>query len=269
MDLFTLIGMVVGIGLLVVSILMKAPITAFIDVASMLIVIGGTFASTFISFSGGSIMKALKDMVTTFFKHNIVYSETVEQIVKLAEVALRQGMVALEKEKVQSEFMERGINYLAAGLKPDAIQNMMTIEKQSQRDRELESQTILEKMGDLAPAWGMVGTLIGLVIMMLNLDDPSTIGPSMAVALLTTFYGAVIANLVFLPSSTKIEHRSNKGVLHHDLIIEGIISIARKENPRIIKDKLMGYMKAPIAGESKEKPPGKSKEKPPGKSKEK
>ena len=266
MDLLTLVGILSGMGLIIGAILLKTSLLTFIDLPSLMIVLGGTFASTFISYSGSSIMRALKDMITTFFKHRVVYTKTIEDIGKLATVAKRQGKVGLEKVKVQSDFMNKGVDLILSDLAPDAIYRTMTIEKKAIKYRDEESQAILEKMGDLSPAWGMVGTLIGLVIMMLKLDDPSAIGPSMAIALLTTFYGAVMANLLFLPTATKIEQRSNMGVKHHDLIIEGIVSIARNENPRMIKEKLMGFLtmdNAPKSANGKNRPTASGAKKPP------
>lgn len=242
MDLLTLIGIISGVGLIVGAILLRTTVMTFFDPASIMIVLGGTFASTFISFSGKSILMAMKDMVTTLFKHQIVYVATIQELLKASKVNRAKGRLALEKAKVDSKFMQKGLVLIASGVKPEIIHRTLSIEKQSLRDRELQSQAILEKMGDLSPAWGMVGTLIGLVIMMLNLDDPSQIGPSMAVALLTTFYGAVLANLVFIPCATKIEQRSDKSLHHHDIIIEGIISIANGENPGTLKDKLTGFL---------------------------
>ncbi len=242
MDLFSLIGIVSGIVLLLGAILMKTSILTFFDISSLMIVLGGTFASTFISYSGRSIMNAMRDMVTVFFKHQIVYSETIDELVKVARVNRKQGKVGLEKLKVESEFMQRGLVMVAAGLKPSAILRQMNIEKLALSDRARDSQDVLEKMGDLSPAWGMVGTLIGLVIMMLQLDDPSSIGPAMAIALLTTFYGAVLANLIFIPASTKIEHRAHKSQKHHDLIVEGVLCLAQNESPIMVKDKLTGFL---------------------------
>ena len=242
MDLFTLIGIVAGIVLLLGAIIMKTSILTFFDVPSLMIVLGGTFASTFISYSGRSIINAMKDMVTVLFKHQIIYSETIDELVKVARVNRKQGKVGLEKLKVESDFMQRGLVMVAAGLKPGAILRQMSIEKQVLSDRARDSHDVIDKMGDMSPAWGMVGTLIGLVIMMLKLDDPSSIGPAMAIALLTTFYGAVLANLIFIPSATKIEHRAQKALKHHDLIIEGILCLAQNESPIMVKDKLTGFL---------------------------
>lgn len=249
MDLFTLIGIVSGIGFILGSILIQTSIVTFFNIPSLLIVLGGTAASSFISFSGKSLMNAMKDMVTIFFKHDIDYMETIEELVKMSRINRKQGKVGLEKVKVESEFLQRGLSLVAAGLKPSAILRQMSIEKQVQMDRADESSAVLEKMGDLSPAWGMVGTLIGLVIMMLNLSDPSSIGPSMAVALLTTFYGAVFANLIFIPGATKIEHRSTKAIKHHDLIIEGLLSLSMNESPMMLKDKLTGFLAGSETGE--------------------
>lgn len=250
MDLFTLIGIIAGVGFILGSILIQTSIMTFINIPSLLIVLGGTAASSFISFSGKSLMNAMNDLITIFFKHDIDYMETIEELVKMGRINRKQGKVGLEKVKVESEFLQRGLSLVAAGLKPSAILRQMSIEKQVQIDRAEDSAAVLEKMGDLSPAWGMVGTLIGLVIMMLNLNDPSAIGPSMAVALLTTFYGSVFANLIFIPGATKIEHRSSKAIKHHDLIIEGLLSLAMNESPMMLKDKLTGFLAGSENGES-------------------
>ena len=122
------------------------------------------------------------------------------------------------------------------------MRSIMELERDVMEERHTESQAILEKMGELAPAWGMVGTLIGLVIMLLSLDDPSSIGPAMAVALLTTFYGALWANFILMPAASKLEQRTKKEVLNLNLMIETLMSIAETENPRLLQERLMGFL---------------------------
>ncbi len=242
MDLGTIIGIAVGLILVLVSIILKASILAFFDVSSILIVVGGTFAATFVAFPMTSVLAALKASISIFFQHRIDHVGTVREILKAADEVRRNGPLALEKVKASSPFLKTSFDLVADGMHVDAIRDVLTIELEATLSRSEEVVKILEKMADLAPAWGMIGTLIGLVIMLLNLSDPSAIGPAMAVALLTTFYGALWANLLLGPSAAKLEDRSEREAQDHRLILEGALGMARNENPRAIQQRLMGFM---------------------------
>jgi chemotaxis protein MotA len=241
-DIGTIIGIVVGLILVLVSIILKASILAFFDLASILIVVGGTFAATFVAFPMKSVLNALKAAISIFFLHKIDPVGTVREILKAADEVRRNGPLALEKVKASNQFMKTSFDLVADGMNVDAIRDVLTIELEATISRNEEVVKILEKMSDLAPAWGMIGTLIGLVIMLLNLDDPSAIGPAMAVALLTTFYGALWANLLLTPSAAKLEDRSEREAQEQRLILEGALGMARNENPRAIQQRLVGFM---------------------------
>ena len=150
--------------------------------------------------------------------------------------------MALEKYKTEDPFLKKGLGLVADGTKGDALKQILELERDFMEERHGDSQAILSKMGELAPAWGMVGTLIGLVIMLLKLDDPSTIGPSMAVALLTTFYGALWANFILIPAATKLELRTRNELVKFNLIIETMLSISELENPRLLQERLLGFL---------------------------
>lgn len=261
MDLGTIIGIVVGLALVLVSILLKGTIVAFIDVASMLIVVGGTFAATMVAFPVGSVMGAMKAVLGIFFQHRIDYLETVRSLLKAADIVRREGPLGLEKIKTNNSFMATAYGLVADGYRPEDMRSVLDIEIEATVARHVEVVKILEKMAELAPAWGMIGTLIGLVIMLLNLSDPAAIGPSMAVALLTTLYGALWANLILSPSAAKLSERSEREAQDMRLVLEGAMGMARNENPRAIQQRLIGFMpsedRAALQAKGKAKAKGK------------
>lgn len=242
MDLATIIGVIAGIGLVLGSIMLKASIINFIDPASILIVFGGTVSATLISFPLKSVINAMKTSIKIIFGHKIDYIVTLQEMMKIANMARKDGVLALEKYKSDNPFLKKGLGLVADGTKGEVIVSIMSLERDTMVERHEESQSILDKMGELAPAWGMIGTLIGLVIMLLNLSDPSSIGPAMAVALLTTFYGALWANFMLLPASSKLEQRTKRELLNTNLMIETLNSIAEQENPRLLQERLIGFL---------------------------
>ena len=164
-----------------------------------------------------------------------------KEMILLASIARKQGAVAMEKYKTKDTFLKKAVTLSADGTNPEVLKSILELERDSIEERHVETQIILEKMGDLAPAWGMIGTLIGLVIMLLNLDDPSSIGPAMAVALLTTFYGAFWANFFLIPASTKLEQRTKRETINNNLVIETMVSIGQNESPLILQERLLGF----------------------------
>ncbi len=242
MDIATLIGLLAGFGLILGSILMKSNLGAFIDIPSVMIVVGGTVASTLIMYPLPTVINSIKVVMKAFFSSIPNYKQTIEEIVRLAETARKEGLVSLEKASVDNDFLKKGCMLAADGTDPSLIKNILELEINYMIQRHRTGQGIFKNMGSMAPAFGMIGTLIGLVQMLQTLDDPSSIGPSMAVALITTFYGALLANLVFIPISKKLEGRSEAETLFMELAMEGIVSIARGENPRIIQEKLETFL---------------------------
>ncbi len=242
MDIGSIIGIVVGVALVVVSILLSGSLLAFVDVPSMLIVVGGTFASTLVAFPISSVMGAQKASMKIFFQHRIDSVNTVRQILQAAEAVRKEGPLALEKIKTDNEFMKTAFQLVADGYRPEDLRDVLSIEQEAIAARHAEVIKVLEKMAELAPAWGMIGTLIGLVIMLLNLSDPAAIGPAMAVALLTTFYGALWANFFLTPSAAKLDERNVREADDYRLVVEGAVSMARNENPRAIQQRLVGFM---------------------------
>ena len=242
MDLGTIIGIVVGLVLVVVSILLSGSLVAFIDVPSILIVIGGTISATLVAYPMSAVVRSMKASMSIFFQPRIDHVSTVRELLKAADAVRKEGPLALEKMKPPSEFMGTAFQLVADGMRPEDIRHVLTIEAEAAHSRSMEVIGVMEKMAELAPAWGMIGTLIGLVIMLLNLSDPSAIGPAMAVALLTTFYGALWANFLLSPGATKLGDRAGRQGEDFKLVIEGAMGMARNENPRQIQQRLMGFM---------------------------
>ncbi len=242
MDIGTIIGILAGTAFTLGSILIGGSIGTFINASGLLIVVGGTFASSFIAFPLGSVIGTIKASLGLFGSAKVDFVKTFRILIQGAETARTGGGIALEKVKVDDAFVKQAFQLVADGYKSPEVQSLLTIEIEATLDRASEAVKILEKMGDLAPAWGMIGTLIGLVMMLVKLDDPSAIGPAMAVALLTTFYGSLMANLLFIPGATKLEDRAGMDQLKMKLITEGASAIARNENPRQVQQRLMGFM---------------------------
>ncbi|MCA9734901.1 MAG: MotA/TolQ/ExbB proton channel family protein [Deferribacteres bacterium] len=244
MDIATVIGIVLGTVAVVGSIMAGGPLSAFIDVGSIFIVVGGTIASTLISFSLKQVTAVIGVVKKTFLYPLAPPGDTIKQLVHFADMARREGILFLEKEmaNVEDEFLKQGLQLSIDGTEPDAIRNILTTEITSLKARHDLGSSILTSMGTMAPAFGMIGTLIGLVLMLGSMEDPSTIGPSMAVALLTTFYGAVLANIFFNPMAAKLQMRSGEEILVRTLMMEGILAMQSGDNPRIVEQKLISFI---------------------------
>jgi chemotaxis protein MotA len=242
LDKGSVIGIVLGFGLVVGAILLGGSLLSFINGPGLLIVVGGTIAATLISENLGVAIGAAKVALQAFQEPTVAVSETIDRLVNLATVARKDGLLALEEVEIPDSFLAKGIRMAVDGLPPENVRSALVVEMQSLRDRHRKGQRIFRFMGATAPAMGMVGTLIGLVQMLQTMEDPSSIGPSMAVALLTTLYGAVLAFLVFNPIADKLEGRTKDEVRNMSVIIEGIGSVAQKESPRVMRERLEAFL---------------------------
>lgn len=234
-DTATIAGLLIAFALIAMAIVLGGSWTAFIDLPALLIVIGGTAAVTMVSFSIGDIV-ALRRVLRTCWRRGPQSNNDVAlTVLRTAERARREGVINLYRNisALRLEpFFVRGLGLAADGLPSAQVEEMMQRENVSQADRHQRAISMLFRAADVAPAMGLIGTLIGLVQMLGNLDDPATIGPSMAVALLTTFYGAILANMVFAPLATKLERRSIDEAIHNQLYLLGTTAIGRQDNPR-------------------------------------
>lgn len=246
-DLLTPIGITFGFAMIILGIAANSGFSAvktFLDVASLLIVLGGVTASLLISYKKEEIRMFTRVFRESFYKNDQRLPELIQLFVKLSERARREGILALENEleEVEDPFIKKGILLAVDGLEPEMINDILTAEVVALEERHEKGRSILEKAADYSPAWGMVGTLIGLILMLGSLDDPSSLGPSMAVALITTMYGVVLANLVFSPMANKLANKTDEEVFIKQIIIEGVIGVQSGQNPRILEEKLSAFL---------------------------
>jgi len=241
MDLATVIGLVLAFGLLLAAILVGGPLSAFIDVASLLVVGFGSIAALMIAFPGGQLKGVAGVLRQAFFSTKSNPDKIMTLMREMANRVRKEGgLLALEDmvQDVEDDFLKRGVQMLVDGHDPKAIEEILYTEVEKIGDRHDTNADIFEALGAYAPAFGMIGTLIGLVQMLQNLDDPSAIGPAMAVALLTTFYGSVIANIFAIPIAKKLKLRSAEEVSEKMLMAQGLLSILAGENPRFMVERL-------------------------------
>ena len=242
LDLATLIGLIGALGVVLVSIVLGGSAGTFINGASMLVVFGGTFLVTMMKFSIGSFLSATSVAVKAFIYKPMSSEELIESAVELAKTSRQGGLLALEDAEVSDEFMKSGLDMLVDGHPADVVRSMLTKDLQLTLKRHSDGQDIFLAIGDVGPAMGMIGTLIGLVQMLAHMDDPKKIGPAMAVALLTTLYGAILANVVALPIADKLSVRSREENNRKSLIIDALLGIQAGQNPRIIGNLLGAYL---------------------------
>ncbi|MFK2824693.1 flagellar motor protein MotP [Bacillus sp. B190/17] len=245
-DALTPIGIVVGIALLAFAVLTSGGMdgfASFIHLPSTLIVFGGLTAGLLINFPLSEIKQLFTVVKQAFREEEMDLEALIQRFVELSEKARREGLLTLESELAQEDnkFLKKGMLLAIDGLEQEMLVDIMNAEIIALEERHRKKRSMLEKAGDYAPAWGMIGTLIGLVLMLKNLDDPTSLGPNMAVALLTTLYGSLLANLVFLPMAAKLELKTEKEVFFREIIIEGVVGVQSGQNPNILREKLQAF----------------------------
>ena len=246
-DALTPLGLLAGVVLVGFGIIANAGINnflSFIDIASLVIVLGGVTAALLVSFPLKDVKHMFKISRQAFSVQKYDLPELIQTFVKLSTKARREGILSLEAEleNVDEPFLRKGILLAIDGIEPDVISDILQAEISAMEERHRKGRHMLERAGEYAPAWGMTGTLIGLVLMLNNLKDPETLGPNMAIAILTTFYGVVLANLVFIPLAVKLERKTDEEVFFRQIIIEGVIGVQSGENPKILEEKLSAFL---------------------------
>jgi len=257
MDLATIVGLAAGAGLILAALIIGGAPLAFVDVPSILIVVGGVTAVTFIMFPMRTVIGSIKVAIKAFREDTWNLDAIIDQMVSLSRLARTNGILALEdaEKEIQNPFLKKGIQLAVDGNEEELIRFIMATDVSFTQQRHAIGQKVFKQMGAMGPAFGMIGTLIGLVQMLRALDDPSSIGPAMAVALLTTFYGSLIANLVCLPIANKLEFRSKEEALAKQVVTEGIISIMQGANPKVLKDKLEAFVSPTMRREKRDGSP--------------
>lgn len=259
MDLATLIGLVLGMSLVGYAIFSGAgdKAGAFVDPLSAMIVIGGAIASVMVSFSLTCFLRAGKVALKAFLHKEQSAQKLIDSLVGYAEVARRDGILSLESaiRDADDAFIVQGIQMAVDGTDPELIEAIMENELEALAGRHETGKAVFDAIGKYAPAYGMIGTLVGLVIMLMNMDDPSKIGPGMATALLTTMYGSIFANMFALPIADKLGARNDEELMLKTIIIKGVMSIQSGDNPRIVEQKLKTFLPPGMRGAGEQEEP--------------
>lgn len=245
-NMVPLIGIALGIGLLVWSITSGGPIAAFIDAPSLVITLGGSFSALLVSFPLTDLKKIPNVLKQLLLQSDIKEEELIATVVDISKKTRSQGILAIENDikELDNEMLVYGLEMVVDGSDPEDIREIMEIKAENIEKRHSVGQNIFNKWGELAPGFGMLGTLIGLIIMLGQLTDPSTIGSGMATALITTFYGSLLANMIFLPIATNLKMQTEAEMQLCEMAIEGVLSIQAGQNPRVIEQKLRSYLPA-------------------------
>jgi chemotaxis protein MotA len=251
-DLATIIGMLGSIGFVVMAMIQGGDIAMFINVPSILIVFCGSLFVVLSQYTLGQFFGAGKIAGKAFMFKIETPESQIEKIVEMADAARKGGFLALEEAEIANPFMQKGVDMLVDGHDVDVVRATLSKDISMTAERHEFGKTIFKGLGDVAPAMGMIGTLVGLVAMLSNMDDPKSIGPAMAVALLTTLYGAMLANLICLPIAVKLGNRSEEEKLNQSLVLDGIIGIADGQNPRVIEGILKSYLAASKRGKAED-----------------
>ncbi|MCW8328084.1 flagellar motor protein PomA [Photobacterium sp. SDRW27] len=242
MDLATLIGLIGSFAFVVMAMVLGGSIGMFIDTQSILIVFCGSLFVALMQYNMGQFFGAAKIAAKAFMFKTDNPEELIAKVVEMADAARKGGFLALEEMEVENSFLRKGIDLLVDGHDADVVRATMQKDIGLTNERHEQGISIFKALGDVAPAMGMIGTLIGLVAMLSNMDDPKSIGPAMAVALLTTLYGAVFANMVCLPIAAKLTLRKDEEKLNRRLIMDGVLAIQDGQNPRVIDGYLKNYL---------------------------
>ncbi len=242
MDLATLVGLVGALGIILAAIFLGGDPNSFVDVPSILIVFAGSLFVVMAKFSLGQFLGAVKVAARAFSFKLPSTEDTIAELVEIAGIARKEGVLALESREFSSPFLKKGMQLLIDGQGAETVQELLNKERVLTIGENKLGAKIFRALGDVAPAMGMIGTLVGLVQMLANMSDPAAIGPAMAVALLTTLYGAMIANMFALPMADKLDLRAGDEAQNQALLIDAIMSIQEGRNPRIIEQMLRAYL---------------------------
>ncbi len=247
MDIASLIGLLACLALMIFGMVFGksfATVASFLHAPSALITFGGALCCVMASYSMNSFVAGLKS-ITLIFKTSVMnVPEIIQKIIDLSNVARKEGLLSLEEaaSDIDDEFLKKGILLIVDGTDPELVRAIMETELVSVESRHKEKIGFWENLGAMGPAWGMIGTLIGLILMLKDLSDLAAVGPNMATALITTFYGSVLANWICAPVATKLKGKNDEEMMVKEIEIEGLLSIQAGENPRVIEEKLKSFL---------------------------
>ena len=243
MDIATITGLA-GAFLLVILGIKLENVMAFVDMPSVYITVGGAIAATIAAYPASMLLNTMGVVKNAFFVKKVTHIDIIKQLVEFAEQARREGILALEARvaDINDEFLKKGIQLAVDGTEPDLIKDILTTEISFTEARHEEGTKVFDFLAAMGPSFGMIGTLIGLVLMLGNMSDVDSIGPNMAVSLITTFYGSMLANCICLPIVEKLKAYSRREILIKELMLEGIMSLQSGDNPRIVEQKLTAFL---------------------------
>jgi chemotaxis protein MotA len=244
-DIGTIIGLCIGVAAVLIAVILGGgSVSGLVNPPALFIVIGGTVGAVIVAFPLARLFGLHTILFKALFHRPTDPVQTIKDLVRYAEVARREGILSLENliSEMRDPFIVRGVKMAVDGTDPELIKTIMETELEALMDRHSEGKRVLDTIGRYAPAFGMIGTLIGLIAMLRNMDDPTKIGPGMAVALITTLYGALIANIVTGPLGDKLQIRDSEEVLVKTIIISGVMAIQSGDNPRVVESKLLTFL---------------------------
>lgn len=242
MDLATVIGIIGAIAIIVAAMVLSGGLGMFVDIPSVLIVVVGSIFVVLAKFGLSQFLGAAKIAIKAFVFKSDDPAELIDEVVELADTARKGGLLSLEGREVSNDFLQGGIQLLVDGHDPEVVRALLSKDMNKAVERHERGASIFSALADVSPAMGMIGTLIGLVAMLSNMDDPKSIGPAMAVALLTTLYGAMIANMIASPIADKLTLRRGEESMIKSLIIDALLAIQSGQNPRVIDSMLRNYL---------------------------
>lgn len=247
MDIASLLGIILGLVLLIYGIIDNAGLNGFmsyLNYPSAIITFGGSFAATLASYSLPDFIAGLKSFALIFKVPALNTTDMIKKIIDLSNIARKEGLLSLEEAATDLDepFLKKGILLIVDGTDPELVRAIMETELVSIEGRHRNLISFWDTLGTMGPAWGMIGTLVGLINMLNNMSDPSSIGPSMAVALITTLYGSVLANWLCAPVANKLKADNASEMMQKEVMIEGLLSIQAGENPRVIEEKLKSFL---------------------------
>ena len=251
MDIASLLGVILGIGMVLFGIIQNGGVPAllnFLDAPSAIITIGGSLSAVLCSNKLSGFIAGIKSFALPFKEKSVDPGETINKIIELSNVSRKEGLLALEEAagSIDDEFLKKGIMLVVDGTDAELVIGILETDMLSMEERHKKTISFWEFWGEQGPAWGMIGTLIGLILMLKNMEDASTIGPAMATALVTTLYGSLLANWLCNPIAGKLKLNNDNEMMMKEISVEGILSIQAGENPRVIEEKLKSFL-APSA----------------------
>ncbi len=245
MDLASLLGLLLGIGFLAYGMLDGGgTLSSFWSLSSIAVTMGGGIASTILGFTMDDLKKLGKVMPKIFRKRDDSPFQTIQMLVDMSQKARREGLLALEsgQEGIKDDYLKKALELVVDGVEPEIIRDSMQLELDNMSVRHSKAVSIFKTLAAEFPSWGMIGTMLGLINLLKSLDDPSKIGPAMSLALVTTFYGSVLANFICVPIAAKLQQNSEEEIRIKEMMIEGVLSIQSGENPRIMEHKLKTFL---------------------------